>query len=80
MDIIVQCPHCQLEMLILSTEINCGIFRHGVYKHNFTQINPHMPKDECDRLFGNNMIYGCGKPFRILHNNSSFTTEICEYI
>ena len=32
--IIINCPHCNEEVLIFSYEINCGIFRHGVFKEN----------------------------------------------
>ncbi len=50
--IIINCPHCNEEVLIFSYEINCGIlredpediFRHGVFKSNMCQINPHLPK------------------------------------
>jgi len=72
---IVQCPHCYDFIEIL--EINCAIFRHGVYKQTGLQIPPHTNKDICDYLFLNNLIYGCGKPFKIIDNNK---TEICDYI
>jgi DNA-directed RNA polymerase subunit RPC12/RpoP len=72
---IVTCPHCQVKMIIL--ELNCKIFRHGVYKSNFQQIDSHMDKNECERLVSNNLIYGCGKPFRIDDNNNAI---VCEYI
>ena len=35
----IKCPHC--EEYIIIEQINCAIFRHGIYKLNFTQINPH---------------------------------------
>ncbi len=63
---IVECPHCL--MMIEITEINCAIFRHGVYKKNNKQINPHMSKADCDKLFNQGKIYGCGKPFKIIQN------------
>jgi hypothetical protein len=72
----IKCPHCFLEILVNIKEINCAIFRHGVYKHNMEQINPHLCKSECDRLFNENLIYGCGKPFKIVNNEAI----ICEYI
>jgi hypothetical protein len=71
---IINCPHCHEYIEIV--EINCSIFRHGVYKTNYQQINPHLPKAECDRLQQNDLIFGCGKPFIIRENKA----EICDYI
>jgi hypothetical protein len=45
-DIIVNCPHCNNSVFI--EKINCGIFRHGVWKKNRKQIDPHCPKKLCD--------------------------------
>ena len=30
------------------------------------QIDPHLKKEECDRLKSKNLIYGCGKPFQLI--------------
>lgn len=75
--IIISCPHCFEEIIIYKNEINCRIFRHGIYKINMMQMNPHENKNECDRLLENNEIYGCGKPFRL---DVDDTVVICEYI
>ena len=72
---IIQCPHCKEFIEIL--ELNCRIFRHGIYKDNYKQIPPHLAKSQCDFLKENNLIYGCGKPFKINSNNNP---EICDYI
>jgi len=77
-NIIVNCPHCNNHVLI--EQLNCKIFRHGVLKSNNTQINPHASKEECDYYTNNNLIYGCGKPFKITEFNNIFTSEICEYV
>jgi hypothetical protein len=74
----VICPHCQLYVII--EQINCGIFRHGVLKSNNEQINPHLDKQSCDDLVEKNLIYGCGKPFRIVKQGDTFIIEICDYI
>ena len=75
----VECPHCLC--LIEIVKINCAIFRHGIYKKNGKQINPHLDKDSCDNLVLNNLIYGCGKPFKIfLNENNIWQAEICDYI
>ena len=91
---IIECPHC--EQVIEVVELNCRIFRCGVYKHNYHQIDPHMPKIQCEQLVANGEIYGCGKPFKIevinssnvtsanINNNNmvdlSFNVVICDYI
>lgn len=75
---ILKCPHCNEDIII--EKINCGIFRHGILKKNYTQINPHSLKELCDYYVQNELIYGCGKPFRIVIKNSVFETEICDYI
>ena len=75
---VVICPHCGESIVI--EQINCNVFRHGVYKSNGEQINPHLPKEECDKLSKDNLIYGCGKPFTIVCKEGNITAEICDYI
>ena len=75
---IVNCPHCSHSIEIL--EINCAIFRHGIFKDSYTQIDPHLCKDECEKLIKNNKIYGCGKPFKLIKENNTYIAVICEYI
>ena len=72
------CPHCKDYILI--EKINCAIFRHGTLKQNGKQIDPHSSKESCDYYINNNLIYGCGKPFRIIDNNGILETENCDYI
>lgn len=80
------CPHC--DGTIIMKKLNCGVFRHGVLKKNGKQINPHAPKEVCERYLRKNQIYGCGKPFKIVMKESTddselvskFITEKCEYI
>ena len=80
-EIIVACPHCHLAILIMSNEINCAIFRHGVFKSTGKQVNPHLPKEQCDYLYKTGKIVGCGKPFRLIHNDgANYQTVPCDYI
>ena len=72
----INCPHCNGEIEI--EVIACGIFRHGQFKINGQQINPHESKEKCDYYTQNNLIWGCGKPFR--YNTITNTVEICDYI
>jgi hypothetical protein len=77
---IIQCPQCGDFVEI--GEINCAIFRHAILKINFTQINPHASKKECEQLISNNQIFGCGKPFKIIFDDidSTYKTICCDYI
>ena len=59
---ILKCPHCNEYVII--EKINCAIFRHGIFKNNLQQIDPHALKELCDFFIQNNLIYGCGKPFK----------------
>jgi len=75
---IVICPHCKAPIII--QKVNCGIFRHGVLKQTGKQMKPHLDKVTCEQLFNNNMIYGCGKPFKIVQNNDVLIVTVCGYI
>ena len=59
------CPNCDAPIQVDGNEVNCRIFRHGVYKRTGKQIPPHLDKITCERLFETGQIYGCGKPFKI---------------
>jgi hypothetical protein len=76
--ILLPCPHCTCFVEIL--ELNCRIFRHGIYKENGQQINPHAPKAECDTLFSEGRIYGCGKPFTVVQNDDAWEAQVCDYV
>ena len=77
--IIVNCPNCNDMVYIKIKEFNCRIFRHGIYKNNYKQIDPHLNKIECDRLFNQKLIYGCGKPFKIVNIENSYKAIVCDY-
>ena len=76
---ILECPHCKDNIVVNINEINCKIFRHGIYKDSFKQIDPHLDKENCDKLFNDNKIYGCGKPFELVEHKNSFIAVECEY-
>ena len=75
--IIVTCPHCNELAQIYKNEMNCRIFRHGVYKATNESVDPHLDRQSCERLFNSGLIYGCCKPFRL---NELNIAEICDYI
>lgn len=80
MFIIVACPHCDEFVLIHKNEINCKIFRHGVYRNTLKQINPHLDKASCDILFEKEKIFGCGKPFCLEYTHKVWEAKKCDYI
>ena len=77
-ELIFICPHC--ENYLIMKKLNCGIFRHGIFINNNKQIDPHSTKENCDNYVKNNLIYGCGKPFRIINMDNKWIIEICDYI
>ena len=66
---IIQCPHC--EQLIEIIELRCKIFRCGIYKKNYKQINTHLSKEKCDGLIH-------GKPFLIENDENDYIVENCD--
>ena len=78
--IIKKCPYCNMMVILPRAEFNCKIYRHGVYKINLQQIDPHMKKEECDRLAREGLIYGCGKPFCIKVEGNRYKIGKCDYI
>jgi hypothetical protein len=74
------CPHCSKEILVFLKDINCRIFRCGIFKDTFKQIDPHLPLHKCQQLIKENKIYGCAKPFEIIINNNKYFIRICDYI
>ena len=42
----------------------------------------HTPisKEICDKAVAENLIYGCGKPFKIILKDDKFIIEVCDYI
>ena len=78
--IIKKCPHCEHIVMLPLLELNCKIYRHGVYKQTLLQIDPHMNRVDCDRLFREGLIYGCGKPFKIIMEEDKYKIEKCKYL
>lgn len=73
---IINCPYCGDDIIIYHKEINCKKFRHGIYKHNYESINPHMSDKEANLLHSSNKIYGCGKYFTYDGVKISFTVDV----
>ena len=71
----VECPHCQ--GIVQIEEINCRIFRHGVFISSGLQVPPHESKENCDKYSELGLIYGCGKPFML---SDTLEALVCDYI
>ena len=74
-----ECPHCDNQIQVLKSQINCKIFRHGIYKNTFKQINPHLSKNKCEELVTKNLVFGCAKPFKFIDSIEPYV-EVCDYI
>lgn len=80
MDLELKCPHCHILFIVNINDINCGIFRHAVYKNTLEPINQHETKVNCEKLINDKLVYGCAKPFQIIKNDDIYTISICDYI
>jgi hypothetical protein len=76
---VFECPHCNLMVQVFVNELNCRIFRHGMFKHNWEQVPPHLPKDVCDQLVAEDQVLGCCKPYQFFDGPPPFV-DVCEYI
>lgn len=79
-NLLLKCPHCHEYVLIYKKEFNCKIFRHAYYRDTYKRINPYMKKEICERLLKEDLIYGCGKPFKLVELNNKYILEKCIYI
>jgi len=61
---IVRCPTCGRYIEIL--QLNCAIFRCGIFKDSYKQLPPHSSQEECEQAIKNGLIFGCGKPFEVI--------------
>uniref|UniRef100_A0A6C0EKQ3 Uncharacterized protein n=1 Tax=viral metagenome TaxID=1070528 RepID=A0A6C0EKQ3_9ZZZZ len=82
------CPHCDMWTEVPVNQVNCHIFRHAFFFQQLpnggmvllNQLNPHAPKEVCDKLKEENKIVGCGKPFKFVRDGEKYRAEICDYI
>jgi hypothetical protein len=74
--LMTECPWCAVSIAVAPNEINCTIFRCGVYKADGQPVPPHMSKEQCLELVEKNEILGCGQPFKFNGN----VTEKCDWI
>ena len=75
-----ECPHCDGLVQVRKEDIACAIFRHAVYKSTGEQLNPHAPREVCDRLILLKLINGCGKPFKFVRKGGESFVQKCEYV
>jgi hypothetical protein len=68
-------------VVVHANEVNCQIFRHAALKTTGEQVNPHASKEELERLVEQNLVYGCGRPFRMIKERGAWSyAEECGYI
>jgi hypothetical protein len=74
----VICPHCGGGVVV--EELNCAIFRHAAFRSNGEQIPPHSTQQSIETWRMNNLIMGCGGPFKVVKNiDNEWVAEICTY-
>ena len=76
----IECPHCKGGIIIEIKDINCGIFRHAIFKSSNEIVSPHASKENCEKLLENGYVYGCCKPFKLIKVGETYVPEVCEYI
>ena len=75
---LISCPHCSMTVEIIA--LNCRIFRCGVFKNTMRQIDPHLPKEQCEKLIEDRVIYGCARPFKVEGTTDKPEVSVCGYI
>lgn len=88
----VYCPTCKGSVWVYHHELNCRIFRHAIYKSTGHQVPPHTSKEECESLVRQNLVFGCGGPFKLVETMPCestgemevelprFQAVLCDYI
>jgi hypothetical protein len=49
-------------------------------KETHNQIDPHLSKIVCEILVRDDKLYGCGKPFRLVKDEGTWSPVMCDYI
>ena len=63
------------------SELNCRIFRHAVFKATLQPIHPHAPREMCEQLVADGLVFGCAAPFQVVTQpDGALTAVSCEYI
>jgi hypothetical protein len=68
------CPRCFCALELV--EINCAVFRCGIFKKTFEHIPPHATKGDIMEWLSKDMIYGCGAPLQLVNER----LVVCDYI
>ena len=73
------CPHCSSEIAVHIKDLNCQIFRHAIFKDTYRQVDPHLCKEECDKLVRDDKVFGCCLPFEISRQHKGLIALKCTY-
>lgn len=72
-DMIKTCPVCF--QFVVIEQINCNIFRCGVFKDTFEYIPPHTSKEQIELWKKAGRIWGCGTAMELVNNELA----VCDY-
>jgi hypothetical protein len=72
-----QCPHCELWIQVRREDLNCKIFRHGVFIDSGKPIDPHASKGDVESQSHN--ILGCGGPHMIYNDTGKWYVRACSW-
>jgi hypothetical protein len=89
----LSCPHCGGGVTVQAEQLNCRIFRHAVLISTGEPVGAHESKEACERLVAAGLVYGCGRPFRVVEEypadaagggggggSVALFAEVCGYI
>jgi len=84
---VFSCPVCGGGVCVPEVELNCKIFRHGTVRATGQPLDPHAPREVCERLVSDGAVLGCARPFRVVAAPSNIPGETatiiavpCDYI
>jgi len=80
--LVFACPQCGGTVVVQRSEVNCKIFRHGVFRATGEPVPPHASEAECSEWTKTESIWGCGKPFHLVPDSDTgaLVAKTCGYI
>lgn len=76
----VRCPGCGGVVEVKKGQVNCAIFRHGVFKDG-SQVPPHSTEAQIKMFRAVNIMEGCGAPFKLIDDGKEGKIAItCGYV
>lgn len=76
-----ECPWCSGMFEVAESEVNCGIFRHGINRTTGRQLDPHLTLAAYEDLSLSGNIYGgCGRPIRVTRRRRRCLSNLSESV